>query len=58
MKCVFLPIHTYGHESLVMTERVLSQAEAAEMVFLRNVHDTTHRYKVRSFEFCKILHVT
>ena len=30
-KSVFVPILTYGHESCVMTERVLAQIQAAEM---------------------------
>jgi len=32
-KSVFLPTLTYGHESWVMTERILSQVQAAEMGF-------------------------
>ena len=32
-KTVFVPILTYGHESLVMTERVQSQVQASEMKF-------------------------
>jgi len=30
-KSVFVPILTYGHESWVMTEKILSQVQAAEM---------------------------
>ena len=40
-KSVFVPIFTYGHESWVMTERMLSQVQAAEMGFLRRVHGVT-----------------
>jgi len=49
-KSVFVPILTYGHESWVMTERILSQnqMQAAEMGFLRRVHGATHgRTKVK-----------
>ena len=34
-KSVFVPILTYGHESWVMTERIQSQVQSAEMGFLR-----------------------
>ena len=33
-KSFFVPILSYGHESWVMTERVLTQVQAPEMVFL------------------------
>ena len=36
-KLVFVPILTYGHKSLVMTERVRSQIQASEMRFLRKI---------------------
>jgi len=32
-KSVFVPIPTYGHESWIMAERILSQPEVAEMDF-------------------------
>jgi len=32
-KSVFIPIFTYGYESWVMTERILSEVQAAEMGF-------------------------
>jgi len=35
---MFVPILTYSHESLVMTERVLTQVEAPDMGFLRRLH--------------------
>jgi len=40
---VFVPILTcgYGHESWVMTERILTQVEAPKMGFLRWVHGGT-----------------
>jgi len=39
LKSVFVQILTYGHE--VMTERTLSQVQAADMEFLRRVHGVT-----------------
>jgi len=47
-KSVFVPILTYGHESWVMIERILSQVQAAEMGILRRVHGVQLREKVRS----------
>ena len=38
---VFVPIFTYGHESLVMTERVRSQVQASKMRFLRKIEGVT-----------------
>jgi len=47
-KSVFVSILTYGHESWVMTERILSQVQAADMGFLRRVHGVTQgRTEVR-----------
>jgi len=47
-KSVFVPIHTYGHESWVMTERISSQVQAEEMGLLRRDHGATQgRTKVR-----------
>jgi len=40
---VFVPILIYGHESGVMTERILIQVQAPEVGFLRRVHDMTYR---------------
>jgi len=40
-KSVFVPILTYGHESWVMTERILTQVQAPEMGFLRRLHGVT-----------------
>ena len=42
-KLVFVLILTYGHESWVMTERILIQVQAPEMGFLRRVRDMTCR---------------
>jgi len=49
-KSVFVPIFTYGHESSVTTERILSQVQAAEMEFLQIIYGLTLRDKVRSCE--------
>jgi len=54
---VFVPIHTNGHESWVMTERILSQVQMAEMGFLRRVHGVTLHDKVRSCEIHEVLNV-
>ena len=56
-KTVFVPILTYGHESLVMTERVRSQVQASEMEFLRKIDGVTLSNKVRSSEIRKSLDV-
>jgi len=45
-KSVFVPILTYGHESWVMTERILAQVQAPEMAFLRRVHGVTRVYVI------------
>jgi len=37
-KSVFVPICTYSNESFVVTERMISQVQAAKMGFLRRVH--------------------
>jgi len=41
LKSVFVPILTYGHESGVMTERILTQVQWPNMGFLRRVHGMT-----------------
>ena len=37
-KSVFVPIFTYGRESSVMTERILTQVQAPKLGFLRRLH--------------------
>ena len=56
-KSVFVPILTYGHESWITSEIVLSQVQPAEMRVLRRVHGVTLRDDVRSCEICKALKV-
>ena len=45
-KSVFVPILTYGHESWIMTKRILAQVQALEMGFLRRVHGVTWVYRL------------
>ena len=58
-KAVFVPILTYGHESLVMTERMRSHVQASEMWFFprnRRNYGTLFN-KVRSSEIRKSLNI-
>jgi len=52
-KLVFAPILTYGHDPWVMTERVRSQVQAAEMGFSQKVHGVTFATKCAAVEFTK-----
>ncbi|KAK3517314.1 hypothetical protein QTP70_002959 [Hemibagrus guttatus] len=45
---IYVPTITYGHELWVMTERVRSRIQAAEMSFLRRVAGRSLRDRVRS----------
>ncbi|KAK3511556.1 hypothetical protein QTP70_009656 [Hemibagrus guttatus] len=45
---IYVPTLTYGHELCVMTERVRSRIQAAEMSFLHRVAGRSLRDKVRS----------
>jgi len=56
-KYVFVPFLTYGHESWVMIEKILSQVQEAEMGFLRRDHGVTLRDQVRSRENRRALNV-
>jgi hypothetical protein len=49
-KTIFYPTLTYGHELWVMTERMRSRIQAAEMRFLRRVAGLTLLDRVRSSE--------
>jgi len=51
LKKAFISILTYGHESWVITERVLSEVQAVKMGFLRRAHGETLRDKLPSCEF-------
>ena len=55
-RTVFVPILTYGHESLVMMERVQSQVQATKMNFYKNRRSYT-AYKVRRSEIRKSLNI-
>ena len=56
-KTVFVPILTYSHESLVMTERVRSQVQASEMRFSRRIEGVTLFNKVHSSKIRKCLNI-
>ena len=56
-KSVFVPILTYSDESWLMTERMQSQVQAADMGFLPRVHGLTRREKMRSCEIHQSLTV-
>ncbi|MDF4341185.1 hypothetical protein P3480_25615, partial [Vibrio parahaemolyticus] len=45
---IYVPTLTYGHELWVVTERMRSQIQAAEMSFLRRVAGLSPRDRVRS----------
>uniref|UniRef100_A0A671UC54 ribonuclease H n=1 Tax=Sparus aurata TaxID=8175 RepID=A0A671UC54_SPAAU len=47
-RSIFVPTLTYGHERWVMTERMRSRVQAAEMGFLRRVAGVSLRDRVRS----------
>ena len=40
-KSILVPILTYGRESWVMTERMRSQMQAFEIIFLRKIKEVT-----------------
>ncbi|KAK3533855.1 hypothetical protein QTP70_032967 [Hemibagrus guttatus] len=48
VKSIYVPTLTYGHELWVMTERIRSRIQAAEMSFLRSVVGRSLRDRVRS----------
>ena len=56
-KSIFVPILTYGHELWVMTERVRSRIQAAEMGFLRRVKGVTRLHKKRNTEIRNSLNI-
>ena len=47
-RSIYVPTLTYGHELWVMTERIRSRIQAAEMSFLRRVVGRSLRDRVRS----------
>ena len=47
-RSIFVPTLTYGHELWVVTERMRSRIQAAEMSFLRRVAGLSLRDRVRS----------
>ncbi|TWW81724.1 hypothetical protein D4764_01G0015390 [Takifugu flavidus] len=47
-RSIYVPVLTYGHQCWVMTERMRSRIQAAEMSFLRRVAGLSLRDRVRS----------
>jgi len=56
-KSVAVPILTHRHESCAMTERVLSQMQAAELGFLRRLHGVPVHNELCSCEIRKALNI-
>ena len=56
-KSVSVQILTYGYESWAMTQIILSQVLAADMMFLLRVQGVTPRDKLRSYKSRKALNV-
>jgi len=54
-KSVFVPILIHGHESWVMTERILSQVQSAQMGFLLRVRAVSLCDKVAAVKYRKVL---
>ena len=57
-KSVYRPILTYGHEQWVMTERMKSRVQAAEMRFLRRIAGLTLLDRIRSSDIRETLQVS
>ncbi|GAB0098908.1 hypothetical protein DMENIID0001_147150 [Sergentomyia squamirostris] len=47
-QAVYVPVLTYGHDIWVMTERIRSRLQAAEMRFLRAVKGVTRSDRIRN----------
>ena len=56
-RSVFVPILSYGHDCWVMTKRVRSRVQAAEMGFLRKVRGFSVLDKVKSTDTRQILNI-
>ena len=56
-RSVFFPTLTYDHECWIMTERVRSRVQAAEMGFLRKVSGLSLLDKVKSTDICQSLDI-
>jgi len=48
---IFVPIFTYDHESLVMTERIRSQVQASEMRFYERLKKLSYLTKCVELKF-------
>jgi len=55
--CKFGPVHTSVYQFSEMTEKLLSQVQAAQMGLLRRVHKMTFSDKVRSCQIRKALNI-
>ncbi|TWW64250.1 hypothetical protein D4764_03G0012580 [Takifugu flavidus] len=49
-RLIYIPVLTYGHQRWVMTERMRSRIQAAEMSFLHRVAGLSLRDRVRSLD--------
>ena len=56
-RSIFVPILTYGHECWVMTERVRSRVQVAEMGFFQKVRSLSLLYKVKNTDICQSLSI-
>ena len=56
-RSVFVPIFTYGHECWVVTERVRSRVQVAEMGFLRKVRGLSLLDKSKSSDIRQSLNI-
>ena len=57
LRSVFVPILTYGHECWIITERVRSRVQAAEMGFLRKARGLSLLDKVKSIDIRQSLNI-
>ena len=56
-KSLFRPILTYGHESWIMTDRMRSRVQAAEMRFLRRIVGVTRIDRIRNTDIRETLQI-
>ena len=54
-KSIFVLILTFGHESWVMTERILTQVQAPKLGIFRRVHGVTKGVLRLDYAWCKKL---
>ena len=56
-RSIFVPILTYGHDFWLISERVRSRVQEAEMSFLRKVRSLFLLDKVKSTDVCQFFHI-